>query len=421
MQQADYLIIGASHAALSALHTLRMHDADGAVTMVTRDASLPYSPTVLPYVVSGRSAAERVFLRDEGYFREQKVNYLRGAQVETVVADRNTVRLAGGGEIGYGKLLVASGARPVVPKIPGLAAVRFHVLRTLDDALALRDALPATHDAVVLGAGLIGMHAAENLAKAGARVTIVEREPHVLPGYFDADAAAIIARAFAAEGVRLCAGAQAVRVEPAGTVTRGCKLVLDSGTTLDCDLLVVGVGVAPVTDFLAGSGVDLDRGVLVDDTMRSSVPNIWAAGDVAQARGFYDGAKTLNGILPDAVEQGRIAGMAMAGDPGMRAYPGGVPLNTYTFFGRHAVSVGVHGDGVAGAEVVRTVDADRGHYLKIVLADNRLLGIFGIGTAFDPGVMWELVLRRTDLSAVRERFLRSPQDAARVLMSRTWR
>jgi len=418
MRQTDYLIIGASHAALSALHTLRMHDTAGAVTMVTRDAGLPYSPTVLPYVVSGRSAPERVFLRDEGYFREQKVDYVRAARVEAVAAERNAVRLAGGEEIAYGKLLVASGARPVIPAIPGLDAVRFHVLRTLDDALALRAALPGTRDAVVLGAGLIGMHAAENLAKAGARVTIVEREPHVLPGYFDADAAAMIAQTFAANGVRLHTGSGAVRIEPDAC---GCRVVLDNGVALGCDLLVVGVGVAPVTDFLAGSGVDVDRGVLVDDTMRSSMANIWAAGDVAQARGFYDGAKTLNGILPDAVEQGRIAGMAMAGDPGVREYPGGVPLNTYTFFGRHAVSVGVHGDGVAGAEIVRSVDAERGRYLKIVLANNRLLGIFGIGVAFDPGVMWELILRRIDLSPIRERFTSAPQEAARVLMSRTWR
>jgi phenylglyoxylate dehydrogenase epsilon subunit len=157
MQQTDYLIIGASHAALSALHTLRMHDAEGAVTMVTRDASLPYSPTVLPYVVSGRSAAERVFLRDEGYFREQKVNYLRGAQVESVAADRNTVRLAGGGEIGYGKLLVASGARPVVPPIPGLASA-FRAARW-------RRARPARRAAGDARRGrarrrIIGMHAA---------------------------------------------------------------------------------------------------------------------------------------------------------------------------------------------------------------------------------------------------------------------
>jgi phenylglyoxylate dehydrogenase epsilon subunit len=418
MRHTDYLFIGASHAALAALHTLRMHDAEGAVTMVTRDSSLPYSPTVLPYVVSGRSVAERVFLRDDDYFRRHNVDYLRGTEVEAVAADRSAVRLAGGDEIAFGKLLVASGARPVIPPIPGLDAVRFHVLRTLDDALALREALPATHEAVVLGAGLIGMHAAENLAKAGARVTILEREPHVLPGYFDGEAAAMIARAFAANGVRVRTGSEAVRVEPAA---RGCRVVVDSGEALDCDLLVVGVGVAPVTDFLAGSGVDVDRGVLVDDTMRSSVSNIWAAGDVAQARGFYSGAKTLNGILPDAVEQGRIAGMAMAGDAGLKAYPGGVPLNTYTFFGRHAVSVGVHGDDVGGAEIVKTVDAQRERYLKIVLADNRLLGIFGIGVAFDPGVMWELILRRIDLSPIRDRFTSAPQEAARVLMSRTWR
>jgi phenylglyoxylate dehydrogenase epsilon subunit len=98
--------------------------------------------------------------------------------------------------------------------------------------------------------------------------------------------------------------------------------------------------VAPVTDYLAGSGVDIDRGILVDDSMRTSVEGIWAAGDVAQAKGFYDGAKTLNGILPSAVEQGKIAGMAMAGDPTVKPYPGGVPLNTYTFFGQQAVSVG---------------------------------------------------------------------------------
>ncbi len=269
MPNTDYLIIGSSHAALSALHTLRMHDAEGAVTMVTRDATLPYSPTVLPYVVSGRSSPERVFLRDDAYFREQNVDYLRGDAVETVDAAHSVVRLADGREIAYGKLLVASGARPVIPAIPGLDRARFHVLRTLDDALALRDAASGAQRAVVLGAGLIGMHAAENLA-TGRRGRHDHRacSQHVLPGYFDADAAAMIEKAFAARGVRLVTGARVVRVEPG---TPGCKVVLDNGDALDCDLLVVGVGVAPVTDFLAGSGVDTDRGVLVDDRMRSSV------------------------------------------------------------------------------------------------------------------------------------------------------
>src|SRR5574340_239875 len=202
----DYLILGASHAALSALHAIRMHDPEGSITLLTRDDALPYSPTALPYVVSGRSDPARVFLRDEAYFERTGAMFRRKACVEAVDAARRVARLQDGEEIGYAKLLVATGATPVVPPIPGLARTPFHVLRTLQDALALKDALPGTRRAVVLGAGLIGMHAAENLAKAGAEVSLVEMQPHVLPGYFDAQAAGIIERVFQSRRVRLLTG-----------------------------------------------------------------------------------------------------------------------------------------------------------------------------------------------------------------------
>ncbi len=413
MQETQYLIVGASHAALSALQAIRMQDAEGSVTMVTRDDALPYSPTVLPYVVSGRSAPERVALKDGAWFEQNRVGLIRGAAVTSVDAAAKRARLSSGEEIAYAKLLLATGAAPILPPIPGLKDVRFHVLRTLADAIGLHQALPQTKQAVVLGAGLVGMHAAENLAKAGAQVTVVEMQPRVLAGYFDAEASAIIEAAFAAKGVKLMLGAKVSRCETAGNATR---ITTDGGATLDADLLLVAAGVAPVTDYLAGSGVAVDRGVLVDDTMQSSAEGIWAAGDVAQAKGFYDEAKSLNGILPSAVEQGKIAGMAMAGDPAVKPWPGGVPLNTYTCFGQQAVSVGSQDAG----EVVRK-EADAKHYLKIVMKDSRLTGIFGINVPFDPGVMWELILRRIDLSSVREAFIADPQKTARILMSRTWR
>ncbi len=413
MQETQYLIVGASHAALSALQAIRMQDEAGSVTLVSKDDALPYSPTVLPYVVSGRSAPERVALKDTAWFERHKVGFIRGASVTAVDAAAKRARLSSGEEIAYGKLLLATGAAPILPPIPGLRDVSFHVLRSLDDAVGLRQALPRTKQAVVLGAGLVGMHAAENLAKAGAQVTVVEMQPRVLAGYFDAEASAIIEAAFAAKGVKLLLGAKVSRVETAGGATR---VSLDNGASVDADLLLVATGVAPVTDYLAGSGVATDRGILVDDSMRTSVDNIWAAGDVAQAKGFYDGAKTLNGILPSAVEQGRIAGMAMAGDPAVKPWPGGVPLNTYTFFGQQAVSVGSQGEG----EVVRK-EAEPGRYLKIVMKDNRLTGIFGINVPFDPGVMWEIILRRIDLGPVREAFIAEPQKTARAIMSRTWR
>ena len=420
MQQAHYLIVGASHAALSALHAIRLHDAGQDVTVVAREESLPISPTVLPYIVSGRSDPSRVHLRDEDYFERHKVNYIRGAAVSAVDTAQSRVRLADGSEIGFAKLLIATGATPALPPIPGLQTVRHHVLRTLDDALVLRQALPGARRVLVLGGGLIGMHAAENLVEAGSQVTVVEVQPHVLPGYLDAEASAMIERAFAAKDVKLLTGRRATGFAARGD---GCRATLDDGATLEADLLLVATGVLPATDFLRGSGIETDRGVLVDDWMHTSAANAWAAGDVAQARGFFDGGKIINGILPDAVDQGRIAGMAMAGDSAVKPYAGGVPLNTYTFFGQHAVSVGVQESALdsAGVEIHRRVDGERGLYLKIVLKDDRLAGIFGINASFDPGIMWELIRRRFELGGLKKSFCAAPQETARVLMSRTWR
>lgn len=413
-----YVIVGASHAALSALHTLRMSDADHEVTLISRERELPYSPTVLPYVVSGRSDPSRVALRDARYFDSLRVNVAGGHAVARVDPDRRVVVTDDGAEIGYAKLLIATGATPALPPVPGLRELPFHVLRTMEDAVGLRAALPKARAAVVLGAGLIGMHAAENLAKAGVRVTVAEMQPQVLPGYFDAEAAQLIEQAFDAAGVRVITGA---RVERAAAQGEGFVLGLASGAELEGDLLIVATGVAPVVEPARAGGIEIDRGILVDELMRTSAPDVWAAGDCAQARSFYGSERVLNGILPDAVEQGRVAGLAMAGDPAVKPYRGGVPLNTYSFFGHQALAVGVQAVPGRECETLTRSDPARGRHLKVVLDENRLAGIFGIDEPFDPGIMLELILRRIDLAPVRERFLARPQDTARVLMSRTWR
>jgi len=415
MQTVDYLVAGASHAALSALEAIRMHDPAGSVAVLAREDHLPYSPTVLPYVVSGRSKPETVALKPAAYFAQNNIAILAGRALTRVDAATKRVHFANGEAMAYGKLLLATGAAPIVPPIPGLGEVKFHVLRTLADATRLHAALPKARAAVVLGAGLIGMHAAENLAKTGASVTVVEMQAQVLPGYFDAAASQIIASVFAANGVRLRLGS---RVEKLAASSQGCTLTLADGSCIDADLLLVATGVAPVIDYLEGSGIATERGILVDDSMRTSVADIYAAGDVAQARGFYGGKPLVGGILPDAVEQGRIAGMAMAGDPATPAYPGSVPLNSYAFFGQQALSVGSQSEGELACQVT---DAGTNQYLKIVMRDNRLTGIFGINRPFDPGIMWQLILRRTDLGAVRDQFIANPRETARQLMSQLWR
>ncbi|MDP2825090.1 MAG: FAD-dependent oxidoreductase [Sulfuritalea sp.] len=417
MEHTKYLVVGSSHAALEAVTAIRMHDAEGSLMLLTRDTHLPYSPTVLPYVVSGRSAAEGVFLRDDDFFAANRVDYKRGSALKALHVGRNAAELADGSEIVYEKVLLATGSAPAIPPIPGIDQVSYHVLRTLDDATKLHAAIKQSKQAVVLGAGLVGMHAAENLVKAGAKVTIVEMAKQLTDGYFDPVAARMIEKAFTDNGARILTGSRVVKLAPSAV---GTTLTLENGTTLEADLLLVATGVKPNMDYLAGSQVEHDKGILVSDTMQTSLANVWAAGDCAQAKDFFTEDKVMNAILPDATEQGRIAGMAMAGDPGLKKYPGGVPLNTYHFFGRHAISVG-SSKLPAGAEVVTRFDEASGRYLKAIFKDGCLLGIYGVNEFFDAGVMCQLILRRIDLSPVKERFLAEPMKVGREIMSKTWR
>ncbi|MCX7155429.1 MAG: FAD-dependent oxidoreductase [Rhodocyclales bacterium] len=417
MEQTKYLVVGSSHAALEAVTAIRMHDATGSLTLLTRDPHLPYSPTVLPYVVSGRSAPEGIFLRDEKFFADNHVALKRGTALKALHADRNAAELADGSEIAYEKILLATGASPAIPPIPGIDTVSYHVLRTLDDATKLNAAIKQSKQAVVMGAGLVGMHAAENLVKAGAKVTIVEMAKQLTDGYFDAVAASLIEKAFTDNGATILTGSRVVKLAPSAV---GATLTLENGTTLEADLLLVATGVKPNMEYLAGSPVEHDRGILVSDTMQTSVANVWSAGDCAQAKGFFTDGKVMNAILPDATEQGRIAGMAMAGDPGLKHYPGGVPLNAYHFFGRHAISVG-SSKVPDGAEVVTRFDENSGRYLKAIFKDGCLLGIYGVNEFFDGGVMCQLILRRVDLSAVKDRFVANPLAVGRELMSKLWR
>ncbi|HUB15822.1 MAG TPA: FAD-dependent oxidoreductase [Acetobacteraceae bacterium] len=418
MPHSQYLIVGSSHAALEAATAIRLHDAEGSVTLLTREHRLPYSPTILPYIVSGRSRPEEVTLRDEIWFAQNGVALRRNSEVVRVDPATQSVTTAAGKVWTYDRLLLATGGTPVMPMVPGLSEAKPHVLHTMDDAIALRDAIKQARSAIVLGAGLCGMHVAEGMAKAGLQVSVLIRS-RPLREYFSPRAGNLIQAAFAGNGAQMLVGRTPAAVERDGD---GCAVTLDDGRTVAADLLMVGTGVTPAMAHLAGSGLETGRGILVDDRMRTSVAGIWAAGDVAEARSFW-GGKTVNGILPGAVEHGRIAGADMAQDAALRPFAGAMGLNTYHYFEHHAVSVGLGGQlpDTGEFEIDEQVDAGREKYRRIVMQDGRLVGFASIDDFADPGVMWQLILRRTDLTAMKAAFLAQPQATARRLMSRLWR
>ena len=420
MKESKYLIIGSSHAGLSALDAIRVWDAEGSIMVLTQETQLPYSPTILPYLVSGETKPEMVFLRDAEGLERLGVDFEYGARVSGLDTAGHIVSLDSGKTVKYEKLLLATGASPVAPPIEGMEETPYYVLRTLEDASGLRSACRDGKSAVVLGAGLIGMHAAENLAKAGMQVTVVEAMGQVLPGYFDAEAAGLIEKVFAAQGVKVLTGRKATRVAKSNG---GCSLEMGSDPALAGDILIVATGVSPNIAFLEGAGVEVDQGILVDEQMRSSAPDIWAAGDVAQAPGFFESEKGMNPTLPSAVEQGRIAGMDMAQDPELKPYKGRIAMNTYGFFGHRAFAVGMNmqDESADGVEVNRVSIEKNMQYQKLVLQEDRLIGASGINSALDPGILLQLIRRRIDLQNVKQVFADDPLGAGRVLMTKIWR
>ena len=168
---------------------------------------------------------------------------------------------------------------------------------------------------------------------------------------------------------------------------------------------------------------EVDQGILVDDRMRSSVQDVWAAGDVAQAPGFFDSEKGLNPTLPNAVEQGRIAGMDMAQDPALKPFVGIIPMNTYGFFGHRAFAVGtsMQDEAADGLEVNRVSLPEKMQYQKLVLRKDRLIGASGIDSELDPGILLQLIRKRIDLQDVKQVFAEDPLGSGRVLMTKIWR
>ena len=417
MFRTKYLIVGSSHAGLSALDAIRLQDKEGSLTLVTQESCLPYSPTILPYVLSGQAQPEKVFLRDQQSLDSLSVVFKPGAKVVAVDGRGRQVTFQSGEKIEYEKLLLATGAAPKLPPVQGLEAAPHHVLRTLEDALTLRSKIRKGGIAVVMGAGLIGLHAAENLAKGGMKVVVVEALSQVLPGYFDEEASRMIHKAFSDNGVRILLKEKVSRVKGSeGQMT----VSLASGEDLSAGLLVVATGVQPRVECLKGSGVEVDQGILVDERMRTSVGGIWAAGDVAQARGFFEPARILNGTLPNAVEQGRIAGMDMVDDPALKEYAGAVGMNTYRFFGHRAFSAGRIREG-AGCEVEKAAAPESFRYQKLIFDGDLLVGAAGINSDLDPGVMVQLIRRKAYLGDVKTRFCAAPVDISRVMMTSMWR
>jgi nitrite reductase (NADH) large subunit len=379
------VIVGNGPAALAAVEAIRETDATSEVTVISAEDARAYTPCFLAKYVAGSVEAGELALKRDDFYETYGVELLAGKAVAAVVPEENVVVLEDGTKVPYDKLLLACGAEPVEPDALDLSGPGVFYFRSLADATAIRAKAKGVRDVVVLGSGFVAMEIAEALAEIGATVSVVARTDHILRRVFDAEVADMVEDHMSRHDVRFIKCCNLVDVERDETGEL-CAALLTEGQRIPCEMLVVGIGMRPNDRMVAGTQIAVRNGILTDDAMRTSVGNIFAAGDVAEAE--IGGVRKLNLIHPNAVASGRVAGANMAGRA-QRMEAHLANMNVLTLFGRSFLGVGA----LEGEQVLRRgVGTDR--LVKVFAdADGLIKGVELVGDVTRGGLYASLVAR----------------------------
>ena len=399
----QHVIVGAGPAGLTAAETLRSLDRDAAICLIGGESEPPYSRMAIPYLLMDQITEAGTYLRQDDAHLERLGIELRHAWVSGIDAGQRQLQLSGGERLGYDRLLLATGSSPLQPPITGLDLPGVHSCWTLPDARQiLARARPGSRVALI-GAGFIGSIILEALATRGVSLTVIEQGERMVPRMMSAAAGTLLRRWCEKKGVVVHVGA---RVAGLTQGTGGSLTVALADTTpVEADLVITATGVRPNLDFLADSGVRVEQGVVVDRHLRSSVPEIFAAGDAAQGLDFSTGGFSVHAIQPTASDHGYVAALNMAGRSA--PYEGSINMNVLDTLGLISCSFGLW-MGVEGGEEAALSQPEDFRHLSLQFADDRLVGAHAVGMTQHIGVLRGLIQRRTRLGPWKARLMRDP-------------
>ncbi|MDE2180310.1 MAG: NAD(P)/FAD-dependent oxidoreductase [candidate division NC10 bacterium] len=392
MGKLHQVIIGASAAGLAAVEAIRRADKGCPITVVSKEPLPLYSRVGLTHFISREVGYDGMRMRDDGYFDRMKVRGVMGVAALSVDPTARRVRLSNGENLAYDNLLVASGSHAVIPSIPGTNLRGVYTCITNIDAKQIDEAIAGAKEVGVIGAGLIGIQVVDAFARRGLKTTVIEQMPHVMPVMADAVSAAMAEEALQKAGVTVRCGVRATELLGKNGHVTGVKV--EGGEVFSCQLLVMAAGVAPNIDFLSRTGVKMNRGLVVDAHQRTSLDGIYAAGDVAETVDMFSGERVVNAIWPEALNQGRIAGLNMAGVA--TSYEGSMAMNVTSVLQTPVASIGAWNPQFGKPYRIREVrEEGRRIYRKLVFTGEQLVGAMLVGDFEDAGILHNMIRTRT--------------------------
>ncbi|MBM2825045.1 MAG: FAD-dependent pyridine nucleotide-disulfide oxidoreductase [Dehalococcoidales bacterium] len=392
IENVKYLIIGNSAGGVGAAEAIRLVDKSGTIAIVSDEPYPAYSRPLISEYLAERCPLERMLFRPADFYAKQNIRALLDTTVERIDIASHSVHLANNREITWEKLLLATGGSPIVPRIEGIELKGVFTFATLGDAKLIDQFLiqyPRRARAVIIGGGLIGISVTEALVKRGVEVTVVEMKDRVLNTILDEEASALVDQVLRQAGVEIVVGQTVAKVRSysAGDTT---SVILDNSRPIPCELVIAAIGVRPRTELAVAAGIKVNRGIIVDRHMATSIPDIYACGDAAEAYDFIYGENRLTPVWPNAYLGGRVAGFNMAGKT--TEYPGGTAMNSLSYFGLAVISAGIISPPDSSYEILNNRHGST--YKKVVLKDGYIVGMVFIGDIEKSGIVFSLMKDR---------------------------
>lgn len=396
-----YLIIGNSAAAIGAIEAIRKYDQENSITVISAEPYLAYSRPLISYFLAGKVSGEKMYYRDQRFYRKNKVEAVLGKKAVAINTDQKIVSLEDGTELRYDKLLIATGGIPFVPPMAGLEKARVFTFTSWDEVKRVAAVASEIKKVVVVGGGLIGLKAAESLRELGIEITVVELADRILSPALDAKASRIVEKHLRKQGIEIITNNTVSEIIGPNDEVAG--VILKDGKRINCQAAIIAIGVVPNVELVRATAIKINRGIIVDEQMQTSVVDIYAAGDVAEAPEMLSGEYRVIPIWPGAFKQGSIAGSNMAGHP--EKYPGGLAMNSLEFFGLACISVGLINPEGEEYEVFGKYYPKEFTYKKIVLKDDVIVGAIFVGAIEKAGIVTGLIRDRVNVKNFKEDIL----------------
>lgn len=408
MRSTTYLLIGGGLASGQAVKQLRDHDPQAPITLVGEEPYVPYDrPPLSKEFLRGEKPQAELFFDPESYFREQRIELVLGVAVQELDLRTKTAILRNGETIAFEKALIATGGRPVHLKIPGAGLPGVHYLRTIDDSSAIAARGDRGKRAVIIGAGFIGMEVAASLTQRGVQVTVIEAQPHIWARFADATLAGFFQEYCAKKGVTFYTSELVTEIR--GT-DRPSAVLTRSGKEVPCDFVCIGVGIVPNIELAQRAGLTVNNGIVVNEYLQSSHPDIYAAGDVANYLDPVFGKRRRVEHWGHAEYCGQLAGQNMAG--ANLQYD----LLTYVWSDIFDLHLEFAGDETECDQVLLRGRFEDKSFTILYLKTHALRAYFAVNTSpKEFPAFQQLIRRRQDLTS-KEAHLQDPTRPIKALL-----